>query len=131
MLHGHCGPAAVKPHTYALAIEVPLLFCAPDTVAVYVVLFARELVGVNVATVLAVLKLTEPGTVVPPESLSVNETVLGVTAWENVTVGVTDTATPVAPSAGVTLVTAGGASGVTALDADESGPVRSRWSRRP
>ncbi len=38
-----------------------------------------------------------------------NETVLGVTAWENVTVGVTDTATPVAPSAGVTLVTAGGA----------------------
>ena len=52
-----------------------------------------------------------------------NVTVFGTTAWENVAVGATDTATPVAPEAGVTLVTVGAGLGVTALDADESGPV--------
>jgi hypothetical protein len=40
-----------------------------------------------------------------------------------VTVGAVETATLVAPAAGVTLVTAGAAAGVTALDGDESGPV--------
>ena len=54
------------------------------------------------------MKLTAPGTVFPPESFTVNDTVLGTTACENVAVGATDTATPVAPAAGVTLVTAGG-----------------------
>ena len=71
-------------------------------------LAASELVGVNVATVFPVLKLTVPGTVVPPESFTVNDTVFGTTACENVAVGATDTATPVAPAAGVTLVTDGG-----------------------
>ena len=34
MLHGHCGPAVVKLQENGLLIGVPLLFCAPDTVAV-------------------------------------------------------------------------------------------------
>jgi hypothetical protein len=97
-------------------IAVPLVFCAPDTVAVYVVLAASELVGVNVATVLPVLKLTEPATVAPLESLRVNDTVLGCTACENVAVGAAAAETPVAPELGVTLVTVGGTLGVTALD---------------
>ena len=42
------------------------------------------LVGVNVATVLPALKLTDPGTDVPPESFSVNVTELCTTAWLNV-----------------------------------------------
>jgi hypothetical protein len=88
-----------------------------------VVLPASELVGVKVATVLPALKLTDPGTVVPPESLTVKVTVFGTTAWEKVAVGAADTATPVAPEAGVTLVTVGAKVGVTALDADEAGPV--------
>jgi hypothetical protein len=62
---------------------------------------------VNVATVSALLKLTEPATVPPAESFTVNDTVLGVTGWENVAVGATDTALPVDPSLGVTPVTAG------------------------
>ena len=82
-----------------------------------------ELVGVNVATVLPLLKLSEPETEFPDESLSVNDTVLGTTAWENVAVGTTETATAVAPWLGVTLVTAGAAAGVTALDGAEAGPV--------
>ena len=53
----------------------------------------------------------------------VNDTVLGVTACENVAVGAADTATPVAPEAGVTAVTDGGPAGVTALEGEEAGPV--------
>ena len=87
------------------------------------VLAASEFVGVNVATVLPLLKPTVPATVFPPESCTVNDTVLGTTAWENVAVGATETETPVAPELGVTLVTVGGAFGVTALDGDEAGPV--------
>ena len=68
---------------------------------------ASELDGVNVATVSALLKPTVPATLFPPESTTVNDTVLGVTACENVADGATDTATPVAPELGVTLVTAG------------------------
>src|SRR5713101_6632535 len=86
-------------------------------------LAASELVGVNGATVLPLLKLTEPATVFPLESFRMNDTVLGTTAWENVAVGATETETPVAPALGVTLVTVGGALGVTALDGDEAGPV--------
>ncbi len=33
-LQGHCGPLVVKLHTDGLPMGVPLLFCAPDTVAV-------------------------------------------------------------------------------------------------
>jgi hypothetical protein len=123
MLHGHGGPAVVKLHENGPLIDVPELFCAPDTVAVYVVPAASELVGVNVATVLPPLKPTDPATLFPAESTTVNDTVLGVTACENVADGATDTATPVAPELGVTLVTAGATPGVTALDGDEAGPV--------
>ena len=77
----------------------------------------------NVATVSAPLKLTDPATLFPPESTTVNDTVLGVTACENVAVGATDTALPVDPEAGVTAVTAGGTVGVTAFDGDDAGPV--------
>jgi hypothetical protein len=73
-----------------------------------VVLPASGLDEVNVATVSAVLKLTEPATVFPPESVTVNDTVLGVTGWENVAVGATDTALPVDPEPGVTVDTTGG-----------------------
>ena len=125
MLHGHWRPApVVKLHEYGPLIGVPEAFCAPNTVAVYAVLAASELVGVNVATVSAPLKLTDPATLFPPESFTVNDTVHGVTACENVAVGAADTATPVAPEAGVTPVTAGAvAFGVTAFDGDDAGPV--------
>ena len=72
------------------------------------VLAASELVGVNVATVLPVLKLTEPATLLPLESCTVNDTVFGTTAWENVAVGATETGLPVDPAVGVTVVTVGG-----------------------
>jgi hypothetical protein len=45
---------------------------------------------------------------IPPESFTVNDTVLGVTAWENVAVGATETGLPVDPAPGVTVVTADG-----------------------
>ncbi len=71
-------------------------------------LATSELAGVNVATVSALLKLTEPVTAFPLESFSVNDAVLGVTGWENVAVGATETALPVEPGLGVTVVTVGG-----------------------
>jgi hypothetical protein len=88
-----------------------------------VVLPASELVGVNVATVSAPLKLTDPATVFPAEFTTVNDTVPGVTGCENVADGATDTATPLAPELGVTAVTVGGTLGATAFDGDEAGPV--------
>jgi hypothetical protein len=123
ILHGHAPPAVVKLHEYEPFIGVPEAFCAPDTVAVYVTLAASGLAGANVATVFPLLRLTDPATLFPPESTTVNDTVPGVTACENVAVGATDTATPVAPELGVTAVTAGGTLGVTAFDGDEAGPV--------
>ena len=60
---------------------------------------ASALEGVNVAVVSALLKLTEPATVFPPESLTVNDTLLGTTAWENVAVGATVTGLPDDPEA--------------------------------
>ena len=79
----------------------------------------------NVATVFPLLNPTVPATLFPPESFTVNDTVPGVTGWENVADGATDTDTPVAPEPGVTPVTAGGtlADGVTAFDGDEACPV--------
>ena len=62
--------------------------------AVYVVFCASAFVGLNVATVSALLKLTEPAAVFPPESFSANDTLLGTTAWENVAVGATVTGLP-------------------------------------
>src|SRR4029077_17599643 len=94
-----------------------------DTVAVNVVLAASGLLGVNVATVLPPLKATVPGTLFPLESCTENDTGVVCTACENVADGAADAATPVAPAAGVTLVTDGGTDGVTALDGDEAGPV--------
>jgi hypothetical protein len=102
---------------------VPEAFCAPDTVAVYVTLAASELPGVNVATVFPPLNPTVPATLFPAESTTVNDTVPGCTACENVTDGATDAATPEAPELGVTPVTAGGTDGVTAFDGDEACPV--------
>jgi hypothetical protein len=113
----------VKLHENGELIGVPLLFCAPDTVAVYVTVPVSELPGVNVATVFPLLKPTVPATELPLESFTVNDTVDGVTACENVADGATDAGTPVAPALGVTLVTCGGADGVTALDGEEAGPV--------
>src|SRR6516162_5682011 len=109
MLHGHWATAPVlKVHVNGLLIGVPEAFCAPDTVAVYVVLAASELAGVNVATVFPALKLTDPATELLLASFSVNDTVLGTTACENVADGATDTGLPVDPPAGVTVVTCGG-----------------------
>src|SRR5215813_1170314 len=109
MLHGHDATAPVaKVHVNGAVIGVPEAFCAPDTVAVYVLLAASELAGVNVATVFPALKLTDPATAVLLASLSVNDTVLGTTACENVADGATDTGLPVDPPAGVTVVTCGG-----------------------
>src|SRR6266568_3844811 len=71
MVHGHCDPAVVKVHEYGLLIVAPELVWAPDTVAVKVVFCASALEGVNVAVVPALLRLTEPATVFPLESLSV------------------------------------------------------------
>jgi hypothetical protein len=102
---------------------VPEVFCAPDTVAVYAVLGANEVLGVKVAIVLPPVKVTEPGTAFPPASFSVNVTVLGTTGCENVADGAAETGTLVDPSVGVAPVTVGAAVGVTALDGDEAGPV--------
>ena len=92
ILHGQAGPAVVKLHEYGPLIAVPDAFCAPDTVAVYVTPAASALAGVNVATVSAPLKPTDPATLFPPESTTANDTVPGVTACENVADGATDTA---------------------------------------
>ena len=43
ILHGQAGPAVVKLHEYGPLIAVPDAFCAPDTVAVYVIPAASEL----------------------------------------------------------------------------------------
>ncbi len=100
MLHGHAGPAVVKLHENGPLIGVPEAFCAPDTVAVYVMLAASALDGVNVATVFPALKPTDPATWFPPESTTVNDTVPGVTACENVADGATDTAITGRPRTG-------------------------------
>jgi len=80
MLHGHCPTVPVlNVQENGLVIGVPEAFCAPDTVAVKVVLAASELLGVNVATVSAPLKPTVPDTGFPLEFTTVNDTVPGTT----------------------------------------------------
>ena len=54
----------------------------------------------NVATVLVASRLTDPPSVFPPESFSVNPTVPSTTAWENVAVGATETENARRPGAG-------------------------------
>ena len=94
MLHGHwVAELVVKLQDLEPLIGVPELFFAPDTVAVYVVPAASGLPGVNVATVSAPLKPTDPLTD-PPGPVTVNDTVLGCTACENVTVGSVNTGFP-------------------------------------
>jgi hypothetical protein len=107
MVHGHWDPAVVKLQEYGLLIVAPELVCAPDTVAVYVVFCASALEGVNVATLSALSKVTEPDAVFPLGSFSVNDTLLGTTAWENVAVGATVTGLPDDPVPGVEAVTVG------------------------
>ena len=85
----------------------------------------------NVATVFPLLNPTDPATLFPPESFTVNDTVLGVTACENVADGAADTATPVAPEPGVTLVTAGGTSGSPHSTATKPARCPPRWSPTP
>ena len=68
---------------------------------------ASALEGVNVAVVSPLLKLTDPAAVFPPESLSVNDTLLGTTGWENVAVGATVTGLPEESLPGVELDTVG------------------------
>ena len=55
------------------------------------------LAGLNVAVVPALSKLTDPAAGFPPESLSVNDTLPGTTAWENVAVGATESGLPDEP----------------------------------
>jgi hypothetical protein len=109
MLHGHCVVEAVlKLQEYGLLIVAPAVLCAPDTVAVKVAPAASEFVGLNVAMVSALSKLSEPATSLPLESLSVNDTLLGTTASENVAAGAASTESPVEPAVGDTVVTVGG-----------------------
>src|SRR5579859_337822 len=107
MVHGHWDPAVVNVHEYGPLIVAPELVCAPDTVTVYVVFGASALDGVKVATVPVLSKLTVPAAAFPPESFTVNDTLLGTTACENVAVGATVTGLPDDPEPGVAPVTVG------------------------
>ena len=109
MLHGHWATAPVlKLHEYGPLIGVPGGILRPRHRRRVRGAAASELDGVNVATVSAALKPTDPATLFPAESLTVNDTVLGVTGWENVADGATETALPVDPELGDTVVTDGG-----------------------
>src|SRR5262249_29234358 len=109
MLHGHDATAPVATvHVNGAVIGVPEAFCAPDTVAVYVVLAASELAGVNVATVFPALKLTDPATPPPPGPCAVTASCPGPPAGQTAPDGAADPGSPAAPAAGVTLVTCGG-----------------------
>jgi hypothetical protein len=98
----------LKLHVNGPLIGIPEAFCAPDTVAVNVVLPASGPAGVNVATVSPLLKLTDPATGLLLASLTVNDTVFGTTGCENVADGATDTGLPDDPPEGVTPDTCGG-----------------------
>jgi hypothetical protein len=107
-VHGQLTvPAVVKLHDTGAGIAFPLVSLA-DTLAVYVAPAANAACGVNVATVLPLLKTAEPDTAAPEPSFTVNTNDDDDTASENVADGATDVATPVAPSAGLRAVTDGG-----------------------
>jgi len=106
-VHGQLTePAVVKVHVTGAGIAFPLVSLA-DTLAVYATPAANAADGVNVATVLPLLKPTEPATADPEPSFTVN-TNDDDTASENVADGATDVDTPFAPSAGTCDVTDGG-----------------------
>jgi len=107
-VHGQLTePAVVKVHVTGDGIAFPLASLA-DTLAVYATPAANAADGVNVATVLPLLKTAEPPTADPEPSFTVNTSDDGDTASENVADGATDVDTPVAPSAGTRNVTDGG-----------------------
>ena len=107
--HGHdAGGAVVKLHENGALIGTPDVFCAPDTVAVYVAFAVNAAPGVNVATVFPVPKLTAPPTNAPVGSANVNDTELGNTACENVADGAVDTGLLDEPAGRVARLTAGG-----------------------
>src|SRR5215471_18354395 len=85
----------------------PLLSVAPLMVTVYLAPAASGFAGVKVATVSVPFIEVVPGTVVPLGSVSLNDTVLGSTASENVAVGWVETGLLDEPATGVALVTAG------------------------
>ena len=89
------------------AIVLPAVSFTPDTVAVYVVLGARAPEGVKVTVLLVPLyEALPPSGLAPADRM--NPIVAGWTGSENVAVGATDAATPVALFAGVLPVTVGG-----------------------
>jgi hypothetical protein len=108
---GGGGAAAVVKDQLSFALSAePCELCAPVVmVAVYCVLYASALLGVNVATLLAYV--TVPLTAPPPCAANVNVELVIVAAFIaslNVAVTVEFTATPVAALAGVVAVTSGG-----------------------
>jgi len=107
-VHGQLTePAVAKVHVTGAGIAFPLVSLA-DTLAVYVAPAANAADGVNVATVLPLLKPTVPATADPEPSFTVNTNDDDDTASENVADGATDVDTPVAPLAGTCDVTDGG-----------------------
>jgi hypothetical protein len=109
----------VKLHTWLAASAFPATsVMAVVSVAVYVVLLARDADGVNVAIVPAGFRDTVP--VTPP--LKVNEaavTVAGAIGSLNVAVMAVLTATPVALLSGLRELTVGGVVSATAATAKE------------
>jgi hypothetical protein len=89
------------------AITFPERSLAPLTIAVYVVEVASAELGVSVAVFVVLLYPIVPATA-PPGPVSVNTMLPDCTGLLNVAVAVVLTDTPVAPEAGVKLVSAGG-----------------------
>ena len=90
----------VNDHVTGAAIRLPAVSRTPLIVAVYVVDAANAVDGVNVAVFVQALYADVPVTGVEPTA-NEKPTVAACTASENVTVGATEVATPVAPAAGV------------------------------
>jgi hypothetical protein len=98
----------VNVHTRLLARALPAKSSAPVvTVAVYVVLAASALVGVNVAIPVDVLYVTAPATGVAPGPLTLNVVVVMVEAFIASLHVAVMTATPVAPLTGLVELTVG------------------------
>src|SRR5580693_3888663 len=89
-------------------IVCPNWSVAPLTETVYVASMASAADGVNVATELVLSHETVPGTVFPPESLTVNVTLLCVTGSLNVTLGSVEVGLLDDPAGGVALTIDGG-----------------------
>jgi hypothetical protein len=96
----------VNDHTLAAASGVPPVSCA-FTVAVYVLPTPSAADGVNVTVRVGSSYEVAPPTATLLLSRTVNVMVLGLTGFENVTVGSTARSTPVAPASGVVVSTVG------------------------